>query len=232
MTTTLMYMSYVSLILITIFYFIPVGLLLRLLNRRLKKSGFATPKRLGMVSFLAIALFLVPTWEAILGKHYLDYYCEKDGGLYDFHQERIDGFYIERRASPRIAKQYLNRGFAFVEMGTQSGYVRFSLDAKGELVEKPITDLNSHVKYLYDDPRARVGPEFLNLVVSHIYLAKIDTGSPVAGHRNYTFFTKLDEYLGKIGATFTTRCTDIPRFQNNAKFEGNESRYLDLVREA
>jgi len=225
-----MYMSYVSLILITIFYFIPVGLLLRLLNRRLKKSGVATPKRLGMVSSITVVLFLIPTWDAILGKHYLDYYCEKDGGLYDFHQERIDGLYIEYRADLHSAKQYLKRGFDFVEMGMQPDYVRFFIDANGELLEQPVAVLNSQVRRVYDDPNTRVGPDSLTLTVYNQYLEDLDTGEPVAGFRSYAFYTELDAYLGRIGATPVMRCTNIPRFQNDERFPKSESHYLDVVR--
>ena len=154
------------------------------------------------------------------------------GGLYDFHQEPIDGLYIEYRADPHSAKQYLKRGFAFVEMGLRPDYVRFFMDANGELVEQPVAALDSQVRRVFEDPRTRVGPEFLSLYVSHTYLANVDTGSPVAGHRNYTFFTKLDDHLGKIGSTPATKCTDIPRFQKNTRFEASESHFLDSVQGA
>ena len=56
---------------------------------------------------LAIGMFLFPTWDAILGKYYLDSYCEKKGGYYVNEGARIDQIYMNGYSSEKMAEMLL-----------------------------------------------------------------------------------------------------------------------------
>jgi hypothetical protein len=228
MTTLIMYMPYAELALFTILYFFPIGGLLWLLHRSMKTRNVREQTRVFTMISLSAILFLIPTWESILGKYYLDKYCEEDGGMYFNTEERITSIYISGEAQERIMRSYLERGYDFVEADAEAeaalGYVRFSYGADGNLAVEEIDSLKSQVREGFDKTVTDVGPGFLDTWMRNEYLERIDTGEVVAGFRNYAFTTRFDRF---IRADYV-ECTDIPRLKPTERFRYRYA-YYDLV---
>jgi len=70
-------------------------------------------------------MFLFVTWDAILGKYYLDKFCEADSGTYINSYARIAGIYFAEKPREDIAQAFLDRGFDFIEVGEKGSYRRY-----------------------------------------------------------------------------------------------------------
>jgi hypothetical protein len=100
--------------------------------------------------YFVIALFvLVPTWDVIPGKIYFNHLCEREAGLKIYKVVNdVEGFRVYPGAAesePDALKKY---GYKFQEKGSGNGFVRFTLDAQGKVVEQKITE--SIARYAVD----------------------------------------------------------------------------------
>jgi uncharacterized membrane protein YjgN (DUF898 family) len=123
-----MYMGGASKLVLTVLYLPLCLLILWLISRSLKKRSIQTKYRVALILFLSISMFFFATWDAILGKYYLDKYCEADGGTYINTDERVTGRYLAYRPRSETAISLLNKGYSFIEMGVDGDYVRYTFD--------------------------------------------------------------------------------------------------------
>jgi hypothetical protein len=223
-----MYMSDVSAMVLVVFY-LPICIgVIWLVNRSLKKGLLGTWIRRVLLACLSIVMFLLPTWDAILGKYYLDKFCEGDGGTYLNRSERVAGIYFDERPRDDIAKAFLKRGFDFIEMGQEGDYFRYFLNKNLNLTSIKVTTLLSKYIIAYESSRTRVGPNYLNITVANQFLEHMGSKERLGGFRNYQMYTRLDKTWEGIGALQSTRCTDITKFNTQDKFQ-KKTKYLDIV---
>lgn len=233
MTTTFMYMSDLSaMVLIVIYLPVCVGVIW-LVNRSLKKGLLSTWTRRGLLVCLSIVMFLLPTWDAILGKYYLDQLCEDGGGTFVKENTKVKGIYVPYVADEKYAKSLLSYGFSFVEMKLKKGGItRFFLDQQEELTHIAAASAISHYTIGHDSNISINKPLFMfgaEITMHQTYVQNIDNGEKVAGYREYTFQTALDNKFSSVGSP-PQRCRWIPSFQSKEKFS-NQTKYFHLISE-
>ena len=228
MTTHFMYMSHLSVMLLVLFY-MPVCLaVLWILNRYLKTIPLRKMVRMGVRTIIAVPMFLWPTWDAILGKYHLDKLCEEDGGTYISSDAKIEGYFSRGRARRAYAQQALAMGFHYVEYGKNGSYVRYSLNTDGNITEQTMSKILSPYRAGHEDPKTKVGPDYLNMGVSDVFIEEIQSKNRLGGFRDYYVYSHLDKKLEGIGSLPSTRCTSLPKFKKLNRFN-DRSRYEKLL---
>ncbi len=211
-----MYMGNGSIMVLVLLYFPICLFILWLINRALKNACVKAIKSRVILFSIASIMFFFATWDAILGKYYLDKFCEADGGTYINTNKRIEGRYLAYKPRPETAVSLLNKGYSFIEMGKDENYVRYTFDENKTLKDVQITELTSRV--VKDGKHTKVGPDYLNITMSNSYLMDKYSKKILGGYRNFLVYTNLDKTLGGIGAIGGTRCTDISRFKDQERF--------------
>jgi len=211
MTTTFMYMSYLSVIVLVVLYMPLCIAALWVVNRFLKKVSVGMLFRKVSFFLLVVALFLLPTWDAILGKYYLDKYCGRDGGMSIGKAVQLDGVYMPARHSDFTAKKMLKEGYVFFEMDYEdAGYVRFSLDDKDNLITSRVDSLLSEYA-IKSEMRINVG-EFKGVTVklNYQYIENLNNGEIVSGYRDYYIYGGyIDRILMSAFGGYYIGCDDV-----------------------
>lgn len=107
------------------------------------RRGFNTPKAKHIAQTLTLITFaLIPTWDIIPGKLYLNHLCETEGGLKIYKTvEGVDGFYYFPGAE--LKQEALDQyGYKYLEAGAESSFYRYSLK-KGNLAKEKISQVFS-----------------------------------------------------------------------------------------
>lgn len=228
MTTIFMYMSYFSIMILIVFYLPLCYLLLRFLGKFVSNVTDSHTLKGVVIGLFSVFLFLVPTWDAILGKIYLDDLCESDGGTYINFSSNIGGIYFNESPRRDVAEKFLRMGFKIVEMGVSKPYFRYSANKFGEVSVERDVKLNSESIIAYDSYRKRVGPSYLNISVENQFLFGLNSSEVYGGFRDYQIYARIDKYWEGLGSLATTRCTDISKFNRQEHFK-NKTQYLGIL---
>ncbi|MBQ0713510.1 MAG: hypothetical protein KBT53_11165 [Porticoccus sp.] len=228
-----MYMNGFSILILLGLYFPLCLVALWIISFLLKKTNIGRKFRIALIFGLAIMMFLYATWDAVLGKHYLDKFCMESGGVYINSDIYVKGIYLSSFGEPRHAKYFLEKGYQYVEMNktknVKDGYVIYRFRANKKTIEEKITfELKSTHTRGFGDPNKKVSPSFLEISLSDQYVENFKTGNKIAGFRNYRMTTRLDRKLRGIGGNVATACTDIKKFKKLKKYE-DYSNYHELI---
>lgn len=210
MTTHFMYMSHLSVLLLVLFY-LPVCLgVLWFINFLVRKMSFGKVVRAMICIVFTVPMFLLPTWDAILGKYYLDQLCKRDGGFSSNKPLFSDGFYIPSNKSRFTAQKILDRGFVFLEMkGLDNRFIRYTLDIDGDLSDEFTEELKS--TYILNSDMQLPFGEYHGLMytLDRHYVANFKTGELLREFKNYYFRGGyIDRILMSAYGVYVVGCTD------------------------
>ncbi len=210
--------------------YLPPCLLLLFLVKKVQTSRGVVPRTIQITRvLLALFLFLVPTWQAILGKFYLDYYCRNDGGIFINSQERVDSVYFESNPNIHAARPHLARGFDYIEFGREKGEIaRYSFNDEGEIVVESVSESTSDYEFDFFGPNIPVGPELVGISKSELFLRNRHTNEIVAGYREYEFVSDIEKIFSITGSTGSVKCRTTPRLSGNPQYE-ERAGFLDRV---
>lgn len=228
MNKSLLYISDTGLVLLLVVY-LPLCLIaLWLIGRLLRSLGCSLKARRWVRWPLALAMLLWPTWDAILGKYYLDRYCEK-GGVYAEPGIRIDGIYFPFEGSDRLAEAYLGMGFKYIEAESGDGSkIHYEMGGNGELHRKIVKVLESEYISKSGNPNMRVKPDFLEITIQHHYLMNIENKNIVAGFKNYRFQSRLDGRFTVLDVFPSISCNDLSQYKTQERYQ-KPSSYYSLI---
>ena len=223
-------MSEISAIVLVVFYLpLCIGVLF-LINLFLKKSSVNLRGQRTLMACLSIMMFLIVTWDAIIGGYYLNQLCQNKGGAYINSDVLVEGIYLNSRGEARHTKLFLEKGYKFVEMNRnrsrENGYIRYQLGPDGNIEELLVSKLDSKYTRGFDNPNTKVGPDFLNITLSEQYVENIVTKKRIAGFRAYRTHTWLDRKLR--GYVYPKTCTSISKFKDLEKYN-DSSHYHELI---
>lgn len=162
-------------------------------------------------------MFLLPTWDAILGKYYLDKLCEADGGNYILVNKRVEGLHLKQIPSAYIAKIYLNKGYSYIEMGNEKGYTRFSYDENNEVESKPIKSYTA-LETIGHETKYQVGPSYLDIRLSDKYIINKNSNEKLGGFRRYILSTRISKKIAAIGGNRQAYCGDVSKLKKQERF--------------
>lgn len=226
MTTLFMYMSSYSVFLLLVCY-LPICVLVMYLLKRLLKNASFSVGFIGLVlAVVSVALFLFPTWDAILGKYYLDNYCEKDGGFIRLNDIELESLYIAATGNDKLAMNYLKRGFKYIETESGDGkYRRYEMDDKGDLISRNIDVISSQYTRVIGNSNTRVPPAYLKLKVKHEYIMEIESNDIVAGTKEYYFYSRIDANFPGLDVSVGTYCSELDKYSKSARFMNSKNLY-------
>ena len=221
-------LSGLSLIVLLVLY-LPVCMLLILHLRKMLRSNDVSKRSIMFITtFLSLGLFLLPTWDAIAGKYYLNLYCKTDGGTYINTNEVINGIYYRSTSTDENAIKALKRGFDFVEFDNEKeGYVRFNL--QGDKLEKSYANkLKS--KYEWGYALEEQVPNILNvnLFVTERFVRQIEDGRKIAGFKNYLVSPWVDNLWGDFSLQAGRECKALEKYKTDQKYQ-NSILYLQII---
>ena len=176
---------------------------------------------------LALAALLAPTWEGILGKHYLDRYCDQDGGLYVNGSVPVDSLYFyDRSLNKEDALAILAGGFSFIEHEKPGVINRFWMQ-NAQLMSLEVDASSS--KFVLEDVHNKVNlsPRYLNIFEAGLLLRNRHTGEIIAGFRDYYLANDIDDALSFVGGAGNTACSTAARFAGRSRYD--KSHFRDLI---
>lgn len=231
MNKSLLYISDSGLLILLVIY-LPLCLLaLWFVGRVLREFGCPITASRWVRGFLALAMLLWPTWDAIPGKYYLDRYCEQ-GGVYAEPGIRIDGIYFPGKGNSgneRLAEAFLRMGFKYIEAGSDDGsIIRYERGNDGKLQRKTVSALQSQYISKVGNSNRQVQPEFLDITMVHYYLMHIETKKDVAGYKNYRFQSRFDGKYTLLDIFPSISCKDLKKYKKQERFS-DPSDYYSLV---
>ncbi|MFT4824833.1 MAG: hypothetical protein ACJASY_001129 [Halioglobus sp.] len=227
-----MYISPI-LVLYSIVFYLPVCLLFLYLLRKLQKRLGVENRFIQITRYsLVPLLFLVPTWEAILGKYHLDSICDGDGGMFKNGIVSVDSLYMTPPRvgnSPHSVEKWLSYGFKFIDTETAGEVYRYrvdengiavgEIDERGQIIGHKVTENISQYTVEHYATEPKLVGNFIRIGESGRVLKNRNTGEIVAGYRDYVFASKMDLLVafpirGRFVACSTvTRYRDLPRYK-------------------
>ena len=229
MNKSLLYISDTGLVLLLVVY-LPLCLIaLWLIGRLLRSLGCSLKARRWVRWPLALAMLLWPTWDAILGKYYLDRYCEK-GGLSVNPEKKISSLYFPTEGNDEMATMYLSMGFQFIEANDEGGkYRQYQLGRNGELISRIVEKRKSSFIREYDFSQARMKPEYLGIKMNRHFIKRIIDDEIIAEYRDFYFQSRLDKNITILDVNPGVRCSELKKYRGTRGYSNSMSMYSRIA---
>lgn len=237
-----MYISPV-IVLLSLVIYLPICLLLLYLLRKLQKRLGVKEIFIQIARYcLVLLLFLLPTWEAILGKHHLDKYCDLNGGLYTNVDLPIDSLYLKNSVPamyPDHIREMLDYGFEFIDIEAAGQVYRYrygddggiagEFDADGNIVGQKVAKKFSDYVVRHAEGNNKSPHSYLRIVERGFVLKNRNTGEIISGYRDYVFINNLDGLIGVIMGDRYVACSTVTRYREIPRYNSNLQNFYKFV---